>query len=66
MEINIREFCETAEVNGVNSSIWLVDWDKQVATHCCDVTYNRGEWDDVSPPSREKFQEFLKDENWNR
>lgn len=62
--MDTKEFCLNAEVYAVNSSVWLVDGDRAVATHCSDITYNNEDWSAVYPPSFEKFIEFLKDENW--
>jgi hypothetical protein len=60
----LAEFCETAEVYAVNSSVWLVDGDKMIATHRSDTTYNNADWDAVYVPTYAKFLEFLEDENW--
>lgn len=62
--MEIEKFLQTCEVYAVNSSVWLVDGDKAIATHCSDVTYNREDWSAVYKPTHEKFLEFLKDENW--
>jgi hypothetical protein len=62
--MNIQAFCESAEVYAVNSSVWLVDGDNLLATHCSDTTFNNSEWDAVYAPTRQKFLEFLSDKNW--
>jgi hypothetical protein len=49
--MNIQAFCESAEVYAVNSSVWLVDGDNLLATHCSDVTFNKSEWDAVYRPN---------------
>lgn len=61
----IEQFCESAQVYGVNSSVWLVDHSRYLATHCSDTTFNRGEWNSVYPATRQKYQCFLQDENWH-
>lgn len=64
--MDIENFCESAEVYAVNSSVWLVDGDQMIATHCSNSTYNREDWSAVYEPTFEKFLEFLKDENWQQ
>jgi hypothetical protein len=63
--MDIQAFCESAEVYAVNSSVWLVDADKMLATHCSDATFNKSDWDAVYAPTSQKFLEFLSDENWS-
>ena len=64
--MDIKTFCENAEVYAVNSSVWLVDGDKMIATHCSDTTYNLADWEMVYAPTYANFLEFLKDENWQQ
>ena len=62
----LEEFCNNAEIYGVDSSIWIVDGEKCIATHCSDDTYNNNDWDAIYDPSHQMFLEFLKDENWKQ
>lgn len=62
--IDIKQFCETAEVYAVGSSVWLVNGDKMLATYCSGITFNREDWDAVYEPTYADFLEFLSDKNW--
>ena len=63
-DFDIESFCENAEIYSVNSSVWLIDEDEGIATHCSDTTYNNSDWNAVYPPTSDQFVEFLGDENW--
>jgi hypothetical protein len=60
----IEVFCEQAIPYCCNSSCYLVDWERKIATHLCSETYTRADWDAVYPPTDKVFQEFLADPNW--
>jgi hypothetical protein len=52
---------EKFQVYGCNSSIWLVDHDRKIATHCSDTTWNRGDYNMIYPATAGKYQDFLQD-----
>lgn len=52
---------ENFQVYGCNSSVWLVDSDRKIATHCSDTTWNKAEYEMIYPATAAKYQEFLAD-----
>ena len=49
------------QVYSCNSSVWLVDSDRKIATHCSDTTWNKAEYEMIYPATAAKYQEFLAD-----
>ena len=52
---------EKFQVFSCNSSVWLVDSNRKIATHCSDITWNREEYDQIYPATAANYQEFLAD-----
>ena len=49
------------QVFSCNSSVWLVDTERKIATHCSDITWNREEYEMIYAATAAKYQEFLAD-----